>query len=219
MRSIRFLLGTVASSLLLATPPSIVTAFAPSSSSLSNSKPSLASSTTKLQDTADSGSLTSVQDYLAQNHGLFWKTILQKNDAVWKQLREAADAPTIFAPTDEAMQQLGDTKLQQLADIRNEETVLKMGAFHAVTEGVSAAELFDSGGVVTVAGVIPVERSVSGGMFGIGGKEDGGVTVGGARVVETVTVAGGSIVHRTDDLVSPSILWRYCDQLRIPGSK
>ena len=66
---------------------------------------------------------------------------------------------------------------------------------------------------------MPVERSVSGGMFGIGGKEDGGVTVGGARVVETVVLNGDSIVHRTDDLVSPSILWRYCDQLRIPGSK
>jgi len=144
---------------------------------------------------------------------------MRPNSDVWKKLRDSA-AITVFAPTDEAMQNLGDRKLQQLRDVRNEETLLKMGGFHAVAEPVSAAELFDSGGVVTVTGdVVPVERSVSGGVFGIGGKEDGGVTVGGARVVETVSLPAGSIVHRTDNLVSPSILWRYMDQLRIPGSK
>ena len=147
---------------------------------------------------------------------------MRPNNDVWKKLRES-DAPsiTVFAPTDAALADLGDRRLQQLRDVRNEETVLKMGGFHAVAEPVSAAELFDSGGVVTVTGdVVPVERSVSGGVFGIGGKEDGGVTVGGARVVETVVLpSSGSIVHRTDNLVSPSILWRYMDQLRIPGSK
>lgn len=164
-------------------------------------------------------STSSIEDYLEQNHIVFWNTILRKNDNLWKKLRESEQSPTIFAPTDEAMQALGDKKLQQLKDVRNEETVLKMGTFHAVMEPISAEDLFDSGGVVTAFGdVVPVERSVSGGMFGIGGKEDGGVTVGGARVVETVILKGDSIVHRTDDLVSPSILWRYCDQLRIPGS-
>ena len=165
-------------------------------------------------------STTAVEDYLAQNHNMFWNMIMQKNESVWKKLRESDQSPTMFAPTDEAMQSLGDKKLQQLTDVRNEETVLRMGSYHAIKEPVSAADLFDSGGVMTVMGdVVPVERSVAGGMFGVGGKEDGGVLVGGARVVETVILAGNCIVHRTDDLVSPSILWRYCDQLRIPGSK
>ena len=165
-------------------------------------------------------STTVVEDYLAQNHHMFWNMILRQNESVWKKLRESDQSSTVFAPTDEAMEALGDKKLQQLTDVRNEETVTRMGLFHAISEPVTAAELFESGGVVTVMGdVVPVERSVSGGMFGVGGKEDGGVLVGGARVVETVILAGNCIVHRTDDLVSPSILWRFCDQLRIPGSK
>jgi len=180
-----------------------------------------ASTTFSLQAAETSSSPTSaVEDYLKENHSLFWNIVMSKNDEVWKKLRESEQSPTMFAPTDDAMEKLGDTKLKQLKDVRNQETVMKMGAFHAVNEPVSAEELFDSGGVLTVLGdVVPVERSISGGVFGIGGNEDGGVTVGGARVVETVTVAGGSFIHRTDDLVSPSILWRYCDQLRIPGSK
>ena len=52
----------------------------------------------------------------------------------------------------------------------------------------------------------------------MGGKEDGGVIVGGAKVVASVPLAGG-ILHETDGFISPSILWRYMDQLRIPGSK
>lgn len=165
-------------------------------------------------------STTVIEDYLAQNHRMFWDMVLRPNESVWKKLRESDQSPTLFAPTDEAMEALGDKKLQQLADVRNEETVMRMGSYHAIGEPVSAAELFESGGVVTVLGdVVPVERSVSGGMFGVGGKEDGGVLVGGARVVETVILAGNCIIHRTDDLVSPSILWRFCDQLRIPGSK
>jgi len=183
-------------------------------------RPIVTTRTTRLYDqSSSSSSTTTVEDYLQQKHAVFWDMIMRPNSDVWKKLRDSA-AITVFAPTDEAMQNLGDRKLQQLRDVRNEETLLKMGGFHAVAEPVSAAELFDSGGVVTVTGdVVPVERSVSGGVFGIGGKEDGGVTVGGARVVETVSLPAGSIVHRTDNLVSPSILWRYMDQLRIPGSK
>jgi len=145
---------------------------------------------------------------------------MSKNDDVWKKLRDSTVGITIFAPTDDAVAALGDKKLQQIRDVRNEETVLRMCAYHAVNEPVGAEELFSSAGVIPVAGdVIPVERSVTGALFGIiGGKEDGGVTVGGARVIESIYI-GTSIVHRTDDLVSPSILWRYCDQLRIPGSK
>lgn len=172
-----------------------------------------------MYDAAAGSSTSAVEDYLRQNHGMFWDAVLGRNDAVWKRLRESDRPPTVFAPTDDAVAGLGEKRLRQLRDARNEETVLKMGAYHAVAEPVAAEELFDSGGVVTATGeVVPVERSVSGGVFGIGGREDGGVTVGGARVVETVVI-GGSFVHRTDGLVSPSILWRYCDQLRIPGSK
>jgi uncharacterized surface protein with fasciclin (FAS1) repeats len=50
-----------------------------------------------------------------------------------------------------------------------------------------------------------------------GEKEDGGVTINGAKVVESIEI-GNCVVHEVDTLVSPQILWRYMDQLRIPGS-
>jgi hypothetical protein len=69
-----------------------------------------------------------------------------------------------------------------------------------------------------MGGEVPITRSVRGGFMGmIGGKEDGGVTINGAKVVESFTVGAG-VVHEVDDLVSPNLLWRYMDQLRIPGT-
>lgn len=163
-------------------------------------------------------STSEIEQFLETNTRAFYDTIMKKNEDVWKKLRDAPVGVTIFAPTDQAMQTLGDKRLNQLADVRNEEALTKMGAFHAVNEPVGAAELFDSAGVIPIAGeAIPVERGVTGGIFGLGGKEDGSVTVGGAKVLDSIVV-GESIIHVTDDLVSPSILWRYCDQLRIPGS-
>jgi uncharacterized surface protein with fasciclin (FAS1) repeats len=159
-----------------------------------------------------------VEAYLADRYPLFMSTILGKNDAVWKKLRETDQGYTIFAPTDAALNELGGNRLQQLQDIRNIETAAKMCAYHAVIEPVTADELFASGGIITVGGDVPVGRSITGGIFGMGGKEDGGVTVNGAKVLQTTQVEN-CIIHETDSLISPQILWRYCDQLRIPGSK
>ena len=95
-----------------------------------------------------------------------------------------------------------------------------MGACHAVNEPVDAEELCASASIAAVAGddVVPIERSTQGSFFRIGGKEDGGVMAGGTNVVETVCT-GDSVIHCTNDLASPSMLWRHCDQLRIPRSK
>ena len=68
-----------------------------------------------------------------------------------------------------------------------------------------------------MGGDVIIERSVSGGFFGVGGKEDGSVTINGAKVLSSTEVGKG-IVHEMDGLISPSLLWRYMDQLRIPGS-
>lgn len=138
---------------------------------------------------------------------------------MWKQLSDASAAGfTIFAPSDEAMTALGDKKLSQLDDDRNGETAEKIATFHAIGELVTADELYNSGGVITLGGVIDVARSVTGGFMGIGGKEDGGVTINGAKILQTFQV-DNCLVHEVDALVSPEILWRYVDQLRIPGSK
>jgi hypothetical protein len=52
-------------------------------------------------------------------------------------------------------------------------------------------------------------------------EEDGGLTLNGAKVVkslEFVDATKTGIIHEVDGLISPTILWRYADQLRIPGS-
>ena len=158
-----------------------------------------------------------LEEYLAERCPSFLTLVFKKNQDVWKKLSDAPDF-TVFCPTDDAMQRLGDKKLAQLQDDRNGELAEQIAAFHAVGEAVTPEELFNSGGVITMGGTIDVGRSVVGGFMGIGGKEDGGVTVQGAKVLESFTVGGG-IVHEMDSLVSPDLLWRYSDQLRIPGSK
>jgi uncharacterized surface protein with fasciclin (FAS1) repeats len=159
--------------------------------------------------------LGEIQSFLESNYPDFLG-LVAKNEGLWKNLGDA-ESFTLFAPNAEAFVALGDAKRRQLDDPRNLEAREKMGMYHCVAELVSADELFDSGGVITLGGTVPVERTKAGGMFGVGGKEDGGVTVGGSRVVLSTKIGAG-VVHETDGLVSPAMLWRYIDQLRIPGS-
>lgn len=161
-----------------------------------------------------------VRELLEKDYPVFNNLIMKKNTDAWKVLGESeADGFTVFALSDDAMQNLGSKKLEQLADDRNTETAEKIGSYHAVNEPVSAGDLYFSGGIVTVGGVVDVGRSRTGGFFGFGGKEDGGVTVNGANVVKTIQIEDSkSLVHEMDALISPEILWRYVDQLRIPGS-
>jgi len=176
---------------------------------------------TVLYDTA-----SDVDELLKQDYPTFYNLIMSKNADLWKDLSKAsADASedpnatssngfTIFAPNDEAMEKLGEKKLNQLLDDRNRETAEKVAAFHAVEEPVGAWELINSAGVKTFGGEVNVGKSKVGGFFGFGGKEDGGVTVSGAKIIQSKQV-GSCVVHEMDGLISPEILWRYMDQLRI----
>mmetsp|Transcript_1840 Transcript_1840/g.2790 ORF Transcript_1840/g.2790 Transcript_1840/m.2790 type:complete len:210 (+) Transcript_1840:91-720(+) len=161
--------------------------------------------------------ISELSEFLGEYYPEF-DELVKPNDDLWKALRDAEDGFTIFAPSSEAFENLGSKKQEQLTDPRNKETTDKIGAYHAIGEAVSADQLFAAGGVLTVGGEVPIERSTTGGMFGFGGKEDGGVTIGTAKVVQSYQVSNG-IVHEVDALVSPNILWRYMDQLRIPGSR
>jgi uncharacterized surface protein with fasciclin (FAS1) repeats len=167
-----------------------------------------------------SGSATHAEDYIAKNFPTCYN-ILSKNNDVMKKMNKAEKGFTIFAPNESAFKALGDKKSAQLKDVRNEELVEKIAAYHCIAEPVTADKLFNSGGVVTLGGEVPAERSVSGGLFGVGGKEDGGIKLNGSKVVnssEFVDDEKTCIVHEMDGLISPTILWRYADQLRIPGS-
>lgn len=166
----------------------------------------------------DSEGLLMIRSFLKEYYAGF-NAILELNDSIWKSLAGVEEGGfTIFAPSNVVLSSLGDGKQGQLLDPRNLETTQKVGAYHVIAETVSAEELFNAGGVITLGGEIPIERSRSGGMFGLGGKEDGGVTINGAKVIKTIDLGSG-LIHEVDNLVSPNILWRYMDQLRIPGSK
>ena len=149
------------------------------------------------------------------------KGLIDSNDEVAKKLREASESGyTIFAPTTTSFKNLGDKKISQLDDPRNLEVREKIAAYHAIAEPVTAEELFNAGGVITLGGEIPTFL-VGGGLFGFmggGDKGDGTVTINGAKLLRSFTI-GNSVVHEVDALVSPKILWRYTDQLKIPGSK
>lgn len=169
------------------------------------------SSSTQLRDTSQ------VEEVMTSQYPIFMNLIMSKNTDVWKQLNDA-EGITIFAPNDDAMNALGEKKLSQLDDVRNGETAEKIASFHAIGEQVTSEELYNSGGVLTLGGVIDVGRSMVGGFMGIGAKEDGGVTINGAKIVQSYEI-NNCFIHEVDALVSPDILWRYVDQLRIPGSK
>jgi len=163
---------------------------------------------------------TDVEDYIAQNYPSC-SSLLSKNGDAMKKIIKSETGFTIFAPNEKAFADLGDTGRAQLDDVRNAEVTEKIATYHVILEPVTADQLFNSGGVVTEGGEVIAGRSVSGGFFGVGGKEDGGTTLNGAKVIKTIefddaTTTG--IVHEMDGFISPSILWRYADQLRIPGS-
>ena len=173
-------------------------------------------STTFLRsEAAENQDLLIVKNFLKENYPAF-SMILEKNDGVWKALGGAEGGGfTIFAPNAAAFE--GGNKKPQLLDPRNLETTEKIGAYHVIAEVVTADQLYNSGGIITIGGEIPVDRSVSGGFFGVGGKEDGGVTVNSAKIVQSFELGSG-VLHEVDDFVSPTTMWRYMDQLRIPGS-
>lgn len=167
------------------------------------------------------GAADDAQDFISKNHPQAFGLISKNNDAM-KAINKSDSGFTVFAPNQKAFDSLGEKKRGQLQDVRNEEVTEKIAAYHVIAEPVTDKMLFYSGGVITLAGEVPCERSTSGGMFGIGGKEDGGVTLNGSKVVKSTEFTEGDklcVIHEMDGLISPSIVWRYADQLRIPGSK
>ena len=139
-----------------------------------------------------------------------------QNEELWRGLRDGSGY-TVLAPNEAAFAKLDDKRQNQLKDPRNGEVVEQIGAYHVISDPVSKDDLYESSGVVTAGGRIDVGRSVTGGLFGIGGREDGGVTVNGARIVSSRQI-GECVVHEMDDFAHPKVLDRYFDQLRIPGS-
>jgi len=159
--------------------------------------------------------MSGVEVLLGERYPSFY-SLISTNNQIWKEFRKV-NGFTIFAPNEEAFESLGEKRQMQFRDERNLETVEKIGSFHCIAETVSSEELFTAGGVITMGGEIPIGRSTTGGFLGIGSKEDGGVLINGAKLIQTYEIGDGCI-HEVDKLIAPQILWRYMDQLRIPGT-
>jgi len=159
--------------------------------------------------------MNEVQTFLQESHPEF-DSLVKGNEELWKKLSDS-DSFTIFAPSSAAFEALGEDRKKQLRDPRNGELAEKIGMYHAIGEEVTAEALFNAGGVITMGGEVSIERNRSGGMFGVGGTEDG-VKVGNAKVVQSTNIGTG-VIHEVDGFIHPFLLWRYADQLRIPGSR
>jgi len=177
---------------------------------------------------------TEVERFVKKNYPEF-HSLLSKNPTIWTDASKASNGYTFFAPNSKVFEALDDKKRRQINDPRNLETAQKMGAYHVITtEAVSSMRLrtedwrkprpkdgspppLTIGGINTLGGEVPVGRKKSGGFLGWGAKEDGGIVIGPeAQIVQSNNV-GNSIVHEVDAFISPLILWRYFDQLRMPG--
>ena len=134
------------------------------------------------------------------------------------------------------MEGLDSKRKVQISDPRNDEVTEKLAAYHVIPAGkvtqerlkredwtvprsVDGLAALSIGGVVTLGGELRVGRSKSGGFMGWGAKEDGGVVIGNndAKIVKSTNVGAKGIVHEMDGMVAPDLIWRYFDQLRIPG--
>jgi len=196
---------------------------------------------TALRDAAESADgdsrVNDVTSFLKSDYPAFFSLLVRQNKEIVSSLRASSEGYTFFAPSNAVFEALGEKKLQQLKDDRNSESIEKMAGYHFVpTEALTDAQLrtedwtvpksalvdgvprpLNIGGILTLSGELRVGRSKSGGFLGFGAKEDGGIVVGTEAKITKSHNVGNCIVHEVDKMVSPELLWRYFDQLRLPG--
>ena len=176
---------------------------------------------------------SNLDKFLSTKYPAFY-ALLSLDDDVLKLLQDTKSI-TVFVPNQQTFDSLEEKKQTQLADPRNLETVQKMCAYHIISdEAVPVTRLFQEDwtvpktkegkpelsfrGVLTLGGEVAVSRSKSGGFLGLLTEEDGGVIIGrDAKIVKSFNVGATAVVHEVNGLVSPILLWRFMDQLRIPG--
>jgi uncharacterized surface protein with fasciclin (FAS1) repeats len=74
--------------------------------------------------------------FLEKRYKSFYKLV---NDEMMKTIKKGS--VTVFVPNDAVFEALGERKLKQLEDPRNDEIKEKMGSYHIVPEPISAIEL------------------------------------------------------------------------------
>lgn len=175
-----------------------------------------------------------IEAFLKENYPLFETTIFSKIPNGYASLK--GTDYTIFCASDAVMAEIDQKRKLQISDPRNLEITEKLASYHLIPNGKVTRERLQRedwtvpktadgvaalsiGGVLTAGGELRVGRSKSGGFMGFGAKEDGGVVIGNndAKIIKSVNVGKNGIVHEVDALVAPDLIWRYFDQLRIPG--
>lgn len=180
-----------------------------------------------------------LDQFLSKKYPSFYKMLL--NDKMKKVVAAAGSGKgrqcTVFVPNAKAFEELGTKKMKQLEDPRNAEIREKMGSYHIIeNESVSAVELLTEdwtkvkpgenkpntvvASIITMSGQVPVGRGKSqDGLLGLFSppKEDGDIVIGPSAKIVQSFIVDNNYVHEVDSFISPVILWRYCDQLRIPG--
>lgn len=188
--------------------------------------------------TEDAKEGQNIESFLKENYPLFESTILSQVPNLYGTLKEAESSSgfTIFCAPDSAMIDIDQTRKLQISDPRNVEITEKLASYHLIPNGKVTRERLQRedwtvprtadgvaalsiGGVLTAGGELRVGRSKSGGFMGFGAKEDGGVVIGNndAKIIKSVNVGEKGVIHEVDALVAPDLIWRYFDQLRIPG--
>ncbi len=177
----------------------------------------------------DGTSALTIQSYLQENYPLFESLLLSKVPNIYDTLRasDASTGFTIFCPSNAVMENIDPKRRIQVVDPRNGEVTEKLASYHVISNGkvtwerlkredwtvpktADGVAALSIGGVLTMAGEMRVGRSKSGGFFGFGGKEDGGVVIGNneARVVRSTSVGKNGVVHEVDGFVAPDLIWR-----------
>lgn len=223
------------SSVLLGKSCAFVTPRVPQSSRCSVVRRQAETTDSKREGETEEVPQSTADKFLKAKFPDFYYLLIEPSKEVQKAIRSGQQC-TVFAPGANVFQSLTEKRQTQIKDPRNLETIEKMAAYHVIPEEMlSWDRLFQEdwtvpkvdgkpqlsiGGVKTLGGDVNIGRSMSGGIFGspFGAKEDGGVTVGpSAKIVQSFKVGDNCVVHEVDAFVSPEILWRYADQLRIPG--
>jgi uncharacterized surface protein with fasciclin (FAS1) repeats len=197
----------------------------------------LCSSLQKQPDDVGNTIVYQVEEYLAERYPMYTNMILRKNEDLWKKLLEKAVIEnggfTIFTLTDKWLTQnviTNEKIMAQVQDPRNIETLEKISLYHTVNEIVSYEALCNAGGIQTMGGIIPVEENKGGnGLFSFFGKNtkrsqnddelNAPITINGANIIRYYMIDNECSIFEIDNLISPKLLWRYMDQLRIPGTK
>ena len=99
---------------------------------------------------------------------------------------------TVFAPTDEAFAKLPAGTLEALLKPENKPKLQRLLTSHVVAGKVMAADVVK----------IRSAKTVSGDLLTIA-SSDGGVTVGGSKVVKTDIAATNGVIHVIDAVILP----------------